>query len=392
MIHPVPPRSARPFRSSTLRRSWLLMIALACSIGAPARGAEVSGPHPFGTTVDGQPVETYTLVGSKVTVKVMNRGATITEILAPDRQGNLADVVLGFDNVAGYESAANQYFGCTTGRVCNRIAKGRCALDGQAYQLEINNEPNHLHGGKLRSFDKLIWTAEKIVTARGSSILAGVRFSVVSPDGEEGYPGTVQAGVTFTLSDQDALWIEYQATTDKATPINLTNHSYFNLAGAGAATALDHELTLSAAEYTPVDETLIPTGKIEPVAGTPLDFTKAMRIGDRIEQVATPTMGYDHNFVLSKREEQATFAAKLKDPTSGRVLNVFTNQPGVQLYSGNHLNGQTGKGGKTYAPRSAVCLETQHFPDSVNQPSFPSVVLKPGATYKQTCVYAFTAE
>lgn len=370
-------------------KGWQLVTLAAASLSPLAAGAaEVSGPFPFGTTVDGVAVETYTLVGGKVTVKLLNRGATITEIHAPDRQGAMADVVLGFDNIAGYESEANQFFGCTTGRVCNRIANGRFVLDGQTYQLEINSDPNHLHGGKRRSFDKLVWNGEKVVTPLG----AGVRFSVVSPDGEEGYPGTLQVSVTYVLSDQDALWIEYQATTDKATPVNITNHSYFNLAGAGSPTVLDHELQLAAAQYTPVNASMIPTGKLEPVAGTALDFTKATRIGDRIEQVSMPTMGYDHNFVLDARTEQPTLAAVLSHPASGRIMQVFTTQPGIQLYSGNFLTGQIGKQGKSYAARSAVCLETQHFPDAVNQPTFPSVILKPGTKYKQTCVYAFSAK
>jgi aldose 1-epimerase len=320
----------------------------------------------------------------------MSRGATITEILAPDRNGKLADVVLGFDNVAGYESKDNQYFGCTTGRVCNRIAKGQFTLDGQTYQLARNdNDVNHLHGGLKRNLDKLVWAGEKVVTPQG----VGVRFKVVSPDGDEGYPGTLTVTVTYVLSDLDALWIEYGASTDKNTPVNLTNHSYFNLAGAGEPSVLDHELMVSADEYTPVDDTLIPTGKIESVAGTPLDFRQPTKIGARIEAlVNTPTKGYDHNFVLTKRQEQATLAAKLKDPASGRVLTLYTTQPGLQVYSGNFLVSQPGKGGKLYPPRSAVCLETQHFPDSVNQPTFPSIVIKPNQPYKQTTVFAFSAE
>jgi aldose 1-epimerase len=355
-----------------------------------AGAAEVSGPHPFGATAEGVPVESFTLVGNKVTVKVISRGATITEIQAPDRTGKLADVVLGFENVAGYESVDNQYFGCTTGRVCNRIAKGQFTLDGQIFQLALNdNNVNHLHGGSKRNLDKLVWAGEKVVTPQG----AGVRFKVVSPDGDEGYPGNLTVTVTYVLSDQDALWIEYGASTDKNTPVNLTNHTYFNLAGAGEPSVLDHELQISAAEYTPVDATLIPTGKIESVVGTPLDFQQPTKIGARIEQlVGTATKGYDHNFVLTKRQELPTFAAKLKDPMSGRVLSVFTTQPGMQVYSGNFLASQPGKGGKVYAPRSAVCLETQHFPDSVNQPTFPSIVIKPNQPYKQTTVFAFSAE
>jgi aldose 1-epimerase len=365
------------------------MISTVAS-GTGAGGAEVSGPHPFGATAEGVPVESFTLVGTKVTVKVISRGATITEILAPDRAGKLADVVLGFDNVAGYESADNQYFGCTTGRVCNRIAKGQFTLDGQTYQLALNDGGvNHLHGGSKRNLDKLVWAGEKVVTQRG----VGVRFKVVSPDMDEGYPGNLTVTVTYVLSDQDALWIEYEASTDKNTPVNLTNHSYFNLAGAGEASVLDHELQLWAADYTPVDPMLIPTGKTESVTGTALDFQQPTKIGARIESlIASPTKGYDHNFVLTARQEMPNIAAKLKDPASGRVLSVYTTQPGIQVYSGNHLASQPGKGGKVYAPRSAVCLETQHFPDSVNQPTFPSIIIKPTQPYKQTAVFAFTAE
>lgn len=367
----------------------LVMFSTAV-LGTGAGAAEVSGPHPFGATAEGVPVESYTLVGNKVTVKVISRGATITEILAPDRTGKLADVVLGFDTVQGYESKDNQYFGCTTGRVCNRIAKGQFTLDGQTFQLALKEgEVNHLHGGVKRSLDKLVWAGEKVVTPQG----AGVRFKVVSPDGDEGYPGNLTVTVTYVVSDQDALWIEYGASTDRNTPVNLTNHSYFNLAGAGEPSVLDHELQLSATEYTAVDPMLIPTGAIEPVAGTALDFSQLTKLGARMDAVAaTATMGYDHNYVLTKRQELPTFAAKLKDPTSGRVMSVFTTQPGLQVYSGNHLSSRPGKGGKVYAPRSAVCLETQHFPDSVNQPTFPSVVIKPSQAYKQTTVFAFSAE
>jgi aldose 1-epimerase len=370
---------------------WGACLVMSAAMFSTAAGAaEVSGPHPFGATAEGVPVESFTLTGNKVTVKVISRGATITEILAPDRTGKLADVVLGFDNVAGYESVDNQFFGCTTGRVCNRIAKGQFTLDGQLYQVALKQgEVNHLHGGVKRSLDKLVWAGEKVVTPQG----AGVRFKVVSPDGDEGYPGNLTVTVTYVVSDQDALWIEYGASTDRNTPVNLTNHSYFNLAGAGEPTVLDHELQISATEYTAVDAMLIPTGKIEPVAGTALDFSQPTKVGARIDAVAaTATQGYDHNFVLTKRQELPTFAAKLKDPTSGRVMSVFTTQPGLQLYTGNHLSSKPGKGGKIYAPRSALCLETQHFPDSVNQPMFPSTIVKPNEPYKQTTVFAFSAE
>lgn len=369
----------------------LAVVAFAtefCPMSSISSAAEVSGPQPFGTTYDGIPVERYTLTGGLVTVRLMNRGATITEVLAPDRAKNVADVVLGFDDIAGYESEANQYFGCTVGRVCNRIAKGQFTLDGKTYPLAVNNDPNHLHGGGKRSLDKVVWQGEKLVTPRGTA----VRFTYVSPDGEEGYPGNLKVSATYILGDDGALWIEWEATTDKPTPVNLTNHSYFNLAGAGSGTILDHEVTMYADQYTPVNDVLIPTGKIEPVAGTALDFTTPHRIGERIEELAKPTLGYDHNFVVRKSDKMPAAAARVREPKSGRTLTVFTTQPGLQFYTGNFLTGQAGKGGKPYVYRGAFCLETQHFPDSVNQPTFPTIILKPGETYKHTCVYVFAAE
>lgn len=380
------------FSLAMLKQATVAVLSLGILLmtHAPLGAAEVSGPTPFGKTYEGAPVERYTLTGGKVTVRLMNRGATITEILVPDKAGNLVDVVLGFDDIAGYESEANQYFGCTAGRVCNRIAKGKFTLDGLSYQLAINNEPNHLHGGGKRSFDKVVWQGEKVVTTRG----AGVRFTYTSPDMEEGYPGTLKASVTYVLGDDQALWITWEATTDKATPVNLTNHSYFNLAGAGNGTILDHELTLYCDQYTPVDETLIPTGQLAPVAGTPLDFTKTAKIGTRIEELTkSATIGYDNNYVVRAAESLPAPAAMLRDPKSGRKLALFTTQPGLQVYSGNFLTGQAGKGGKPYLYRGAICLETQHFPDSVNQPKFPTVILKPtDPKYIQTSVYVFSAD
>lgn len=350
--------------------------------------ASATGPEAFGKTSDGTAVEAFTLKNKNgMVVKLITLGATVTELHVPDKNGKTADVVLGFDNVAGYESADNQHFGCTTGRVCNRIAGGKFTLDGKEYKLAQNNGPNHLHGGVKRSLAKVVWKGEVVKET------PAVRFSYSSPDGEEGYPGKLDITVTYTLTDANELRIDYTATTDKATPVNLTNHSYFNLSGAGTETVLDHELTLAADSYTATDDTLIPTGKIASVAGTPLDFRKPTRVGERIDQVdKKPFLGYDHNFVLSKREDQPTLAAKVRDPKSGRVMTVLTTQPGVQLYTGNHLKSQKGKGGLVYKPRSALCLETQHFPDSVNHPEFPSIILKPGAAYKQTCTYAFSTE
>jgi aldose 1-epimerase len=352
--------------------------------------AELAGPVPFGKTAEGTEVHVFTLKnGNGIVAKVMTLGATLIELQVPDKNGKAVNVAFGFDDVAGYQSDRNQHFGCTTGRVCNRIAKGKFTLDGVEYKLALNDGPNHLHGGTTRNLGKVVWTAAPVASEKD----AAIRFSYTSPDGEEGYPGKLVINVTYTLTAKNELRIDYNATTDKATPVNLTNHTYFNLAGAGAPTVLDHELTVAADSYTPVDATLIPTGKIEPVKGTPLDFTTPHKIGERLDAlVNTPAKGYDHNFVLRQREAEPTLAAKLREPASGRALTVSTTQPGIQVYSGNFLSGQKGKDGKTYALRSAVCLETQHFPDAVHHSNFPSVILRPGQTYRQSCVLAFSAE
>jgi aldose 1-epimerase len=372
-------------------RLWAV-VASCVTFANVCAGADVAGPAQFGKTKDGAVVETYTLKNKNgVVAKVMTRGATLIELQVPDKAGKPANVVFGFDDVAGYESDRNPYFGCTTGRVANRIARGKFTLDGKTYQLAINNGPNHLHGGVRRSLDKVVWKAQRIPEREPND--NGIRFTYTSPDGEEGYPGKLDVTVTYTLSDANELRIDYEAKTDKATPVNLTNHTYFNLAGAGAETVLDHVLTVDADAYTPVDDTLIPTGKIEPVAGTPLDFTKPTKIGARIDAlVKTAAMGYDHNFVLRKRAKEPTRAAVLHDPASGRTMTVLTTQPGVQVYSGNFLQGQKGKDGQTYRQRGAVCLETQHFPDSVNHPNFPSTILRPGETFHEVTVFRFGAE
>jgi aldose 1-epimerase len=359
-------------------------------LGAETGAAEIKGPAPFGKTADGTDVAVYTLESKGgVTAKVMTLGATLIELHAPDKAGKTVDVVLGFNDVAGYESDDNQYFGCTVGRVANRIAKGQFILLGRKYTLATNNGPNHLHGGVKRSFPKVVWRSEIVQTKTGPAVM----FSYSSPEGEEGYPGKLDVRASYQLTDKNELVLEYQAMTNKPTPINMANHSYFNLAGAGTDSVLDHELTVAAESYTPVDDTLIPTGKIEKVAGTPLDFTKPHKVGERIDALLkTAAMGYDHNFVLTAREKTPTFAAKLRDPSSGRVLTVSTTQPGIQVYSGNFLHGQKGRDGKIYKQRSAICLETQHFPDAVNQPNFPSVILKRGQTYREVTIYALSAE
>jgi aldose 1-epimerase len=341
----------------------------------------------FGTTKGGEATEIYTLQNQNgLIAKVTTYGATLVEMHVPDKNGNLVDVINGFDDVSGYEGDDNQYFGCTTGRVCNRIAKGKFTINGTEYTLATNNDPNHLHGGNDKALSKQVW---KATPACGKQ---AVTFSLTSPDGEEGYPGNLSIKVTYTLTDANELRIDYEATTTKATPVNLTNHAYWNLGGAGSGPVLSHELTLNADNFTPTDDTLIPTGAIAKVAGTFLDFRAAHVIGDRIPADDTPWKGYDHNFVINGKAGEQRLAAKLKDPASGRVLEIFTDQPSIQFYSGNFLKGQTGKAGKTYPHRGAVCLESQHHPDAVNHDQFPNTILEPGDTYRTTTVHKFSAE
>lgn len=341
---------------------------------------------PFGTTADGTPVRLFELTSRAGHIaRLTDYGATLVEMWVPDRTGALADVVLGFDDVAGYESDRNQYFGCTAGRVANRIARGVFRLDGETYRLAINNGPNHLHGGGDRALSRVVWDAEPVSTEDGP----GVRFTYTSPDGEEGYPGELEIAVTYTLTHAGELRIDYEATTDAPTPVNLTNHAYWNLAGHGDPTVLDHELRIAASHYTPVDETLIPIGHVAPVTPA-LDFKHAKPIGRDIGPlIESPSLGYDHNFVLDSPGGALAFAAELHDPQSGRVLEVWTTEPGLQFYSGNFLFGQRGKDGEHYPLRSACCLEAQHFPDSPNQGSFPSIILRPGEEYRQTTVHRF---
>ncbi len=370
----------------------LLTLLMFAAIQATSHAASITS-KPWGQ-VDGKLVMLYTLTnGHGMTVKITNYGAIVTSIVVPDRHGKLGDVVLGYDTLAGYiKNVNNPYFGVIAGRYANRIAKGHLVVDGQTYQLATNNGPNHLHGG-VKGFDKRVWTASTESTADGSA----VHLTYVSKDGEEHYPGTLTTNVTYMLTNQNALKIDYKATTDADTVVNLTNHSYFNLAGAGSGTILKHVLMLNASHFTPIDSTSIPFGKIAPVAGTPFDFTKPHAIGERINaknEQLTNGSGYDHNFVLDRKSEgDLELAARVHDPTSGRTLEVYTTQPGVQLYTANFLNGKNiGKGGKAYIRRSAFCLETQHFPDSPNEPSFPTTLLKPGEVYTQTTVDKFSAK
>jgi aldose 1-epimerase len=342
--------------------------------------------QPFGKTPEGTQVDLYTLTNGKgMTVKITNYGGTITELHVPDRDGKDGDVVLGFDNLKGYTDG-HPFFGCLVGRCANRIAKGKFTLDGKEYKLATNNGPNHLHGG-LKGFDKVVWNAEVV---KGTE--PALKLTYRSKDGEEGYPGNLDVEVVYTLTDKNELRIDYKATTDKATPVNLTNHSYFNLAGHNSGDVLGHEATIAADKYTPTDETLIPTGKIEPVKGTPYDLTSPTAIGKHIGELKGNPGGYDINYVL--RDHKDLFlAATVREPKSGRVMEVLTTEPGVQLYTGNFLDGSSkGKGEAVYKKHAALCLETQHFPDAVNHPDFPSVILKPGETYKTTTVYRFSAK
>jgi len=336
----------------------------------------------FGQMPDSTAVDLYTLTNTNgLVVKVTNLGTIITELHVPDRKGALGDVVLGFDNLAQYVKG-HPCFGCTVGRVANRIAKCRFTLDGKTYSLVINNGPNHLHGGN-KGFDKKVWKGE-------AQAGAAVKFSYTSADGEEGYPGTVAASVTMSLTDANELRLDYRATTDRATPINLTNHSYFNLAGHGDV--LRHELMIAADNYTPFDSTQIPTGEIKPVKGTPLDFTKPMAVGSRLSQLHTVPPGYDHNFVLNGGGKHLALAARVYEPESGRVMEVMTTETGVQLYTANGMDGSLiGKRGVAYPRHGGLCLETEHFPDSVNQPGFPSVILRPDQIYRQSTVFKFSA-
>ncbi|HYO24689.1 MAG TPA: aldose epimerase family protein [Lacipirellulaceae bacterium] len=326
---------------------------------------------------------------SGLRAKWITRGATLAELHVPDAHGETADVVLGFDDEAGYRTIDNQSFGCTTGRVCNRIAAGRFTLDGVEYQLAVNNGVNHLHGGPERSLQRVEWQGESFADEQGM----GVRFHYTSPDGEEGYPGVLDVTTTYTLTPGGALRIDYLATTDRATHVNLTNHSYFNLSGHGTASVLDHQLWIGAERYTPKDETSIPTGELAPVAGTPFDFRTRRAIGAEINKLTGhESVGYDHNYVLDGPPGAMRLAATLFDPASGRTMRVHTDQPGLQFYTANYVRGQTGKGGQTYRKHGSVCLETQRFPNAPNTPHFPSTVLRPGETYRHTCVYEFQSE
>lgn len=372
------------------------VIAVALLVGCTrpqtttAPGMSVTRSN-FGSLPDGRVVEQFIIANAHgVEVRALTYGGIITVVRTPDRAGQLDDVVLGYDSLDGY-LASSPYFGAIVGRYANRIANGQFTLDGVTHHLARNNGPNALHGG-LRGFDKVLWTAEPFRDDRN----AGVRLRYTSADGEEGYPGTVKVTVTYTLTSRDELAVDYEAITDKATPINLSQHTYWNLSGAGRGKILDHVLSLDASHFTPVDSTLIPLGEVRSVDGTPFDFRKPTAIGARIDAPDEQLRyggGYDHNWVLDRGTAapgEPRHAARLISPSTGRTLDISTTEPGVQFYTGNFLDGTiVGKGGRVYPRRSGLCLETQHFPDSPNHSSFPSTILRPGTTYRSRTVFAF---
>ena len=372
----------------------VLLFALACGTATqqenqqPETSAMQITQSSYGTTEDGTPVDLYTLVNENgVEMKVTNYGGIITELRVPDKNGDLGDVVLGFDSLEDYITS-NPFFGALVGRYGNRIANGKFSLDGEEYTLVQNNGTNHLHGG-TKGFDKVVWKAETAQTEDGPQL----KLAYTSPDMEEGYPGNLQVEVTYTLTNEDAVRIDYKATTDRKTIVNLTNHSYFNLSNNPASLILDHEVMLNADRFVPVDNGLIPTGELQSVEGTPMDFTEPTAIGARIEEDYEQLQvgqGYDHCWVINGEAGTLRQAATVYEPNSGRLMEVLTTEPGVQFYTGNFLNSTTGKGGTVYKQRSGFCLETEHFPDTPNQPDFPSAVLNPGETYQTTTVYKFS--
>lgn len=374
---------------------WLLFFVFnGISIVCATAGRPISiTATSFGQLPDGRDVTLYALVnGNGTRVDITDYGAIIVRLFVPDRTGRLDDVVLGYNTLEPYLQAS-PYFGAVVGRYANRIANGRFLLDGYAYSLATNNSPGgipcHLHGGRV-GFDKVLWSAVPVLAGGVPSL----QLTYSSPDGEEGYPGNLEVRVIYTLGNDNALRIDYWATTDKTTPVNLTQHSYFNLKGEGRGDILDHVLTIHSTRMTPLKPGLIPTGVLKPVAGTPFDFNRPFRIGERIDTLDDEQLklakGYDHNWVLDRKDEGLFFAATVYEPISGRVLEVLTEEPGLQFYSGNFLNGShVGKSGRAYPFRGGFCLETQHFPDSPNQPNFPSTLLRPGEVYRTTTVYKF---
>lgn len=373
-------------------RSFAMAVVAVTVVGTSMAVAQTRGVtrQAWGKTAAGEAVDLYTLTNAKgASVRIATLGGTVVSIKVPDKAGALGDVVLGFDSLDGY-LGAHPFFGVLVGRYGNRIGQARFTLDGKAYTLAKNNGENTLHGG-LKGFDKYVWKTREVPSPDGLAL----ELTHVSPDGDEGYPGTLSVTVRYTWTDANGLRIDYTATTDTPTVLNLTNHSYFNLSAGASATILDHTLHLIADTYTPVDKGLIPTGELRPVAGTPFDFSKARRVGELIdnddEQIKFGG-GYDHNFVFSRAANGTMrLAGRVTDPASGRIMDVTTTEPAVQFYTGNFLDGSIkGRGGKSYVKRSALCLETQHYPDSPNKPDFPSVVLRPGQTYTSSTQYTFS--
>ena len=389
-----------PFEKGHFSLQTLVVIALLGSWLAGsvsfAQAPSAAGKHAikeedFGKTADGNPVHVYTLTNSQgLEARLMNFGGILLSLRVPDKNGKLDDVVLGFASLEPYFTN-DPHFGSIIGRYGNRIANGRFSLDGVQYTLPKNNGPNTLHGG-VKGFDKVLWQAEPSENKSGVALV--LRYT--SKDGEEGFPGNLKTKVTYTFTDSDELAIDYEATTDKATPVNLTSHGYFNLAGQGTGDVLAHELLINADRFTAVDKNLIPTGELRPVQGTPLDFTKSTpigsRINDRYEQMALAN-GYDHNFVINRKGPGLELAARVHEPSTGRILEIYTTEPGVQFYSANFLDGTlTGKQGRVYKQHYAFALETEHFPDSPNHPSFPSTILRPDQTYRSRTVYKFSVD
>jgi len=362
---------------------FMSMVLIGLTTGFQPKGTmEIKKEH-YGT-VDGRDVSLYTLANGTVTVKITNYGGIVTELWTPDKEGMVKDIVLGFDSLGGYLTR-HPYFGCVVGRYANRIAKGKFTLDGVEYTLAVNNGPNHLHGG-IKGFDRAVWEDEPVSGKDSVSL----KLSYLSKDGEEGYPGNLRVTVEYTLKKTNELSVSYEAKTDKPTVVNLTQHSYFNLAGAGSGNILGHLMMINADRYTPVDSTLIPIGELRSVRGTPMDFRSPMTIGSRIKDVPG---GYDHNYVLGRVGKDLALAARVVEPGSGRAVEVWTTEPGVQFYTGNFLDGSVvGKRGMPYQKHFGFCLETQHFPDSPNHPDFPTVVLRPGEEYSQHTVYKFLTE
>ena len=384
---------ARPVAAAVIAGAVLAAVPAAAA-GTSNPASARSGPsvtsEPWGSTAEG-PVQRWTLNnGHGLRVKILTYGGVLQSVETPDRHGRRANITLGFDNLADYV-AKSPYFGCITGRYANRIALGRFSLDGKQYQLPINNDPNSLHGGTV-GFDKHIWATTPFTRAGQVGLV--MRFT--SPDGDQGYPGKLSSVVTYTLTKGNGIRMDYRATTDAPTIVNLTNHAYWNLAGEGSGTIENHRLTIKASKYTPVDPTLIPTGAIDPVGGTPMDFRRSTAIGDRIRDGFAQLVigrGYDHNWVLDRHGSGLQVAAKVTEPRSGRQLTVLTTEPGLQFYSGNFLDGTlVGTSGRMYRQGDGLALETQHFPDSPNHSNFPSTVLRPNQTYRTTTVYQFGSQ